>query len=437
MRHDGRLWARYGLWALLLALLAACSQQSQPDAAEVVPAPTAEERDVTLVFWHAWPSPEQYILATLVDRYNQEHPDIQIVLQAMPLATLTNEVRVAGMVGSGPDIVLLQSHTVGDLARAGVLLPISEHIFSVEERATLLSTALDAARVPDAEGNAQLYGLPLTFDTLALYYHRGYMETPPATTESLLEQAHALADASSEPPVWGMAYALSLDKTSGYLAAAGGQIFDDQGRVILGDEGRAGTERWLRWLRELQQDERILAVSDSIAVDSAIKARQAFVTIDWAHALTSYRALWGDQLGVAALPLLSSTNTAPRPYVQSDVLGLNAQIVAAHEQHAALDFARYLLSDEAQQALLDAGKQPALLDVAFRSEMPEQDAARVFLAQARQGQPMPNYHITGNIVHEELTRMQQAVLRGLLSPADAVTLADTELRRRVNLSATP
>jgi maltose-binding protein MalE len=263
------------------------------------------------------------------------------------------------------------------------------------------------------------------------------METPPATTESLLEQAHALADASSEPPVWGMAYALSLEKTSGYLAAAGGQVFDDQGRVVLGSAGRAGTERWLRWLRDLQRDERILAVSDSIAVDSAIKARQAFVTIDWAHALTSYRALWGDQLGVAALPLFSGTNAAPRPYVQSDVLCLNAQVVATREQQAALDFARYLLSDEAQQALLDAGKQPALLDVAFRSDMPEQDAARVFLAQARQGQPMPNRQATNDIVYEELTRMQQAVLRGLLTPADAVTLTDAELRRRVSISAAP
>jgi maltose-binding protein MalE len=428
---------RSGLLLALLALLVACSQQAEPDAAAVAPASPTEERDVTLIFWHAWPSPEQYILATLVDRYNQEHPDTRIVLQAMPLAALTNEVRVAGMVGSGPDIVLLQSHTIGDLAHEGVLLPINEHIFPEEERATLLPTALDAARVPDAEGNAQLYGLPLTFDTLALYYHRGYLETPPDTTASLLEQAHDLADAGSEPPVWGMAYALTLDKTSGYLAAAGGQVFDEQGRVVLGDEGREGTERWLHWLHDLQQDQRILAVSDSITVDSAMNARQAFITIDWAHALTNYRALWGDQLGVAALPLLSGTNQAPRPYVQSDVLCLNAHVVATREQQAALDFARYLLSDEAQQALLDAGKQPALLDVAFRSDMPEQDAARVFLAQARQGQPMPNRQMIHTIVHEELTRMQQAVLRGLLSPADAVTLADAELRRRIETPAAP
>jgi maltose-binding protein MalE len=168
-----------------------------------------------------------------------------------------------------------------------------------------------------------------------------------------------------------------------------------------------------------------------------MNARQAFITIDWAHALTNYRALWGDQLGVAALPLLSGTNQAPRPYVQSDVLCLNAQVVATREQQAALDFARYLLSDEAQQALLDAGKQPALLDVAFGSDMSEQDAARVFLAQARQGQPMPNRQIINTIVHEELTRMQQAVLRGLLSPADAVTLADAELRRRIEATAAP
>jgi maltose-binding protein MalE len=421
----------------LLLLLVACSQPTQPDAASVSPAPTIEERNVTLIFWHAWPSPEQYILATLVDRYNQDHPNTQIVLQAMPLATITNEVRVAGMVGSGPDIVLLQSHTVGDLAREGVLLPLSEQLFSVEERATLLTTALDAARVPDAEGTLHLYGLPLTFDTLALYYHRGHMQTPPADTDTMLAQAHELADASSEPPIWGMAYALSLDQTRGYLAAAGGQVLDEQGRVVLGSEGREGAERWLRWLRDLQQDERILAVSDSIAVDSAIKARQTFVTIDWAHALASYRALWGDQLGVATLPLLSSTNQAPRPFVQSDVLSLNARVVAAREQQAALDFARYLLSTEVQQALLAAGKQPALLDVAFQSGMPEQENARVFLAQARQGQPMPNQQVVHEIVHDELTRMQEAVLRGLITPADAVTLADAELRRRLDAVAEP
>jgi maltose-binding protein MalE len=421
----------------LLLLLVACSQPTQPDAASVSPAPTIEERNVTLIFWHAWPSPEQYILATLVDRYNQDHPNTQIVLQAMPLATITNEVRVAGMVGSGPDIVLLQSHTVGDLAREGVLLPLSEQLFSVEERATLLTTALDAARVPDAEGTLHLYGLPLTFDTLALYYHRGHMQTPPADTDTMLAQAHELADASSEPPIWGMAYALSLDQTRGYLAAAGGQVLDEQGRVVLGSEGREGAERWLRWLRDLQQDERILAVSDSIAVDSAIKARQTFVTIDWAHALASYRALWGDQLGVATLPLLSSTNQAPRPFVQSDVLSLNARVVAAREQQAALDFARYLLSTEVQQALLAAGKQPALLDVAFQSGMPEQENARVFLAQARQGQSMPNQQVVHEIVHDELTRMQEAVLRGLITPADAVTLADAELRRRLDAVAEP
>jgi maltose-binding protein MalE len=87
--------------------------------------------------------------------------------------------------------------------------------------------------------------------------------------------------------------------------------------------------------------------------------------------------------------------------------------------------------------LLDAGKQPALLDVAFRSNMPEQDAARVFLAQARQGQPMPNQQAMNRIVHDELTRMQQAVLRGLATPADAVTLADAELQRRLDALAAP
>jgi maltose-binding protein MalE len=405
--------------------------------APTTPTPTASgafqtERQVTLIFWHSWPSPEQHILASLIDRYNQSHPNTQIVPQAMPLASFTDELRIAAVVGSGPHLMLLQSHMIGELAQEGLLLPLDDTLVSVVGVEMLLPAALEGARVADSITGTHLYGLPLSFDTLALYYRKDKLSMPPADTDMLLEYAHNLTNTSVQPPVWGFAYTLSLDKTIGYLYAFGGRVLDEQGNIVLADDGRAGTERWLQWLLELRQDDRILAVNDSIAVDSALKAQEALMTIDWAHAFAGYHLLWGDNLGVASLPHVSSTGQAPAPYVQSDVLSINARVDDATEQQAALDFMRYLLSAEAQRALLDVGRQPALLSLQLAGETPELEAARTFRRQAEHGSPMPHSHAAHDVVREELKRMQLAVLRGLATPAEAVTFTDAVLRERLH-----
>lgn len=426
-----------GLAALLLVLLlAACAATDEREPAASDMGAAGDERRTTLLFWHAWPSPEQHILARLVERYNQTHTDTQIILQAMPLSSITDELRTAALVGSGPHMVLLQSHTIGPLAEDGLLLPLDETLVGTDERERLLTTAVEAA-VVQHDSTAQLYGLPLSFNTLVLYYHTGAFETLPETTDMLLNSAHTAASADEQTPVWGMAYTLSIDKTMAYLPAFGGQVLNAEGEVVLGSEGRAGTERWLQWLLDLQQDSRILARSDSIAVDSALKAQEAFMTFDWTYALSGYRALWGDHLGVAPLPNLSATGEAARPYVQSDVLSINAQITDEVQQEAALDFMRYLLSEDAQQALLEVGRQPVLRSVDLAGDTLELQAARAFRQQAQQGQPMPNSQQANTLVREELARMQLLVLRGLDTPANAVTLTDAVLRERLQATPTP
>ncbi len=431
-----RVWRRLILVSWLW-ILAACGAATSSPTADTSSAPAQAQRPITLIFWHAWPSPEQHILASLVDRYNQANPNVQIILHALPLASITDELRVAALVGSGPDLVLLQSHTIGTLAENGLLLPLDEAWNQSDDPPDLLDSALAAARAQDASGETRLYGVPLAFDTLVLYYHRDHLDEPPTSTDMLLNSAHAIANTHDALPLWGLAYNLSLDKTIAYLPAFGGQVFDEQGNVVLGSTGRAGTENWLAWQLELRQDQQVLAVSDSIAVDSALKAQQAYMTIDWSHAFPEYHELWGDQVAVALLPDLSTTSSPARPYVQSDVLSINARVVDEQEQQAALDFARYLLSAEAQQALLDVGRQPALATLDLAGDRPDLQAARMFRDQARNGQPMPNSRVANEIVYEELVRMQQAVLRGLATPTDAVTLTDTVLRGHFTDQMTP
>ncbi|NJL34176.1 MAG: hypothetical protein HC893_10350 [Chloroflexaceae bacterium] len=263
-------------WLCLLLLLwglVACAAPT-PTSSPAAPAPEAEP-PITLVFWHAWPSPEQHVLGTLVERFNQSHSDTQILLQAMPIANLTSELRTAALVGSGPHLVLLQSHTLGTLAAEGLILPLDETLFTPAERASVLATALQSAQVTLAEDEAVLYGVPLTFDTLALYYQQSQFTPLPTTMTGLLQEARALTDLNQQPPHWGLALTLSLDKTIAYLPAFGGQIMDEQGELVMVTTGQAGTERWLEWQLALRNDARILAVSDSIAVDSAIRSQAA------------------------------------------------------------------------------------------------------------------------------------------------------------------
>lgn len=418
---------------LLLIILAACGAASSGGSAPTPStAPNPAAPPITLVLWHAWPSPEQRTLAVLVDRYNRSNRLVRIILQAKSIATLTSELRGAALEGSGPHLILVQSHTLGALAQEGLLLPLDDLVSAVE-REQLLPSALGGAQAQDVRGELHLYGLPITFDTLALYYNRANVLNPPANTATLLDSARGL----TQPPIWGFAYTLSLDRTIGYLYAFGGRIFDDQGNLVLGTEGRLGTERWLEWLLTLRQDQQLLAGTDSIAIDRALKAQQVLMAIDWAHALPTYRDLWKENLGVAILPRLSEEDRFPQPYVQSDVISINARVMDTAEQRAALDFARYLLNEEAQNELLQAGKQPTMLGLSLTGNTPHEEAARVFRAQAQQSLPMPNSRAANEIVKDILERMQVSVLRGLATPADAVTRADTLLRERLGLPPAP
>ncbi|MCG8353100.1 MAG: extracellular solute-binding protein [Chloroflexales bacterium] len=357
------------------------------------------------------------------------------MLRAVPLASLPSELRGANLEGSGPHLAILQSHLIGELAEEGLILPLNSRV-SPTEQDRLLPTAVGGAQAPNKDGETILYGLPITFDTLALYYNKANFDEPdepPADTEAMLRIAQGL----TEPPIWGLAYTLSFDKTVGYLYAFGGRIFDDEGNLVLGSEGRAGAENWLHWLVELRQDNQLLAATDSIAVDQALMAQEAIMTIDWAHAFLSYHDLWESNLGVAVLPRLSAENRSPKPYVQSDVITLNARIVHDAEQRAAIAFMRYLLTREAQRELLRAGKQPTLLDLNLSGDDPDLAAARAFRAQAQQGQPIPNSRMANQVVKDVLEMMQRSVLRGLATPEEAVTRADTMLRERLDAAQGP
>lgn len=429
-----RLFRTLMLYLATILFFFGCSSATPPIATSVVPAPVSEDplqAPLTLYLWHAWPAPEQRTLATLVDQFNQANPSLRIIIQSRPVATLLSDLQAAVGEGRGPHLVLLQSHVLGILVDQGVLLKLNAFI-SPSELEHLLPVTVGTAQV-NLGASSGLYALPISFDTLALFYNRANWLRPPTDTETWRDGARTLTDAQSTPPTWGLAYHLSLDKTIGYLYAFGGQIFNEQGELVLGTSGRAGTLRWLEWLVSLKQDPRLLASLDPMAVDNALLTQQALMTIDWAHALPTYRQLWGENLGVAVLPRIAVDETAPQPYVQSDLIALSVLVSDPDEQQAALAFARFMISDAAQRALLGAGRQPARADLELTNDNPEHAIALILRQQAQSGQPMPNSELASSLVWAVLDDMRFNVLRGLVEPQQAIDTAELTLRTRLEL----
>ncbi|HEX9373105.1 MAG TPA: extracellular solute-binding protein [Roseiflexaceae bacterium] len=417
---------------LFVLVLAACAANT---GQATTPAPTSPAgAGVTLVLWHGWSDSARQALGRLVEQFNRRHPDGRVSLQPVPLATFDGDLRGALDAGGGPHIVLLSNSWIGGLAAQDALLPLDDLVAPADQQA-LLPAALGGARARGSDGKQRLYGLPISFDTLALYYNTANVLTPPADTATLLQSAHGLGAPDAPEPRWGLALNLSVENTIGYLYAAGGRIFDDGGKVVLGGAGRAGAEQWLAWLLQMKGDRQLLARSDSsIQVDRELKGGRVLMTFDWAHQIGLYRSLWRERLGVAPLPRMSATNQPPQPYVKSDVLAINSR-AGASERQAALAFLRFMIGAEAQAELLKSDLQPARADLKLDGiglDSAQVMAARAFRGQAERGLPMPNAPAREReILRRELAQMQQQVLRGEASPAEAVTEADRRLREQL------
>lgn len=423
------LFRRRIVYLLFVGLFLFATACSGPTATLPTPIAPVTSAPVTLLLWHGWSGSARQALSRLVDQFNSQSRSGRILLQSTPLTSFASELRSQAQAGSGPHLALIPATWVGDLGREGVLLPLDQAVSSSEQQA-FLPVTISGARAQDRDGTQRLYGLPLCFDTLALFYNQANILVAPEDTDVLLQLARGL----QRPGLWGLGFNLSIDQSLGYLYAFGGQVFNEQGEPTLAGTSQQATEQWLTWLAQLNADPQLLVRSESgIQVDREVKNGRVAMSFGWAHQLPDFRRLWKEQLGIAPLPKLAATDQTPKPYVLSQVLTIN-QLASPAEQAAALEFVRFVTSVEAQQLLLEYDLQPARQDVALAGDTPQAVAARAFRTSAEQGLPMPNGPERDR-VRQELRRMLLRVLSDQAQPRDAVLEADLQLRLLLNLPA--
>lgn len=149
---------------------------------------------ITLVWWGLWE--EQQVAAPIIKDYEKSHPNVKISYQKQSPIQYRERLQSALARGEGPDIFRFHNTWTPMLKNDLAALPST-----VMDEATFGQTFYPVA-LKDLKLEGSLYGLPLEFDGLALYYNEDLLQkaqiTPPKTWEDLLKAAQALTQRDAD-----------------------------------------------------------------------------------------------------------------------------------------------------------------------------------------------------------------------------------------------
>ncbi len=222
--------------------------------------------EVTLEFWGGWTGPDGAIMQELVDRYNEENPDVQVNLTIQAWSPLFDAFIAAASAGESPDIMAMHPQETAMFINLGLIQPIDDIVAQSE-------VFQQDSYVPKAWElqfyNGQMWAFPFDLGIHGLYYNVDLFEEagitePPTTREEFLEAARLLTvDASGlHPgddgfdPTNIVQYAVNMHTNHhafyqwyALYSQLGGQLFSEDEMSCAMDIDKA-SEAW-QWLQDL------------------------------------------------------------------------------------------------------------------------------------------------------------------------------------------
>jgi maltose-binding protein MalE len=400
---DSYIWVRGGVLApaeAVAEILALTGQSGTPSA--FLSEPTVCEGRGPIQIWHL---PLDGRLAAALDtaaaQFNAACPDITVSRRAFASG---DEALSALEAAEGGSPVLLLGP--GDLAielAHGQQIIAAERLVEQSVVRRLLPAAVESVRV-----NRQVYGLPLSVDTTALYVNRTRVVAPPATLNALIDEAQA-----------GRRVALAVRNGAGVwgLGAFGGAPAANSAMQNQEWPDEAALAAWFGWLRQAE-DIPGLVIGDEEGRSQALfsSGRLAYF-MGSAQQLASLRqAVGAEALGVVPIP--PGPAGAATPLLRCKAIYFPAAFfspeIANAGQQAALSFARYLSNPQAQTLLMEQADQVPANRLVDTTRFP---LIAGFVAQAATALPDPPLRDQRFV--EILDIVTEELLGGRLTPEEA------------------
>jgi multiple sugar transport system substrate-binding protein len=278
--------------------------------------------------------PEAAVVRRQLDRFADGHPDIRVELRVTPDAADQRHqlyVQWLNARSPAPDVLQLDVVWTAEFAAAGWIRQLDRFTPDVTD---FVPAALQASRWRGA-----LYALPWFVDVGLLYWRTDLLHSAP-TSLTALEQAARQAMRSGQTSsglLWtGARYEGLVTVFVEYLAATGGGIFADDGRVIV-DEAAA-----VAALSRMRQE-----VTDGIVPISALNWREEEVRLAFQNGQALFMRNWPYAWSLLQDPdrsrVAGRVAIAPFPGLEGHepaaALGGAQLAVNAHSSHPELAFA--------------------------------------------------------------------------------------------------
>lgn len=373
------------LAAVLTLLLAGCANDIDADGAAG-----------RIIFWHSYGTDEAVVLQTIVRRFTDNFPDIQVSLVAVPPGEMRTRYVDAARLSLGPDLFIGSSRWIGELAAAGLIREI--------DRLEPDTTRYLSAAVENMMYSDQLYGLPYALQPVALYYNADVVTDPPTTLDDLLDQAaNGL----------GVAMTTRFDHALWGVQAFGGELFSEDGRALL-DQG--GFASWLNWLRIAQDSPGMFLNRDQATLMNLFTSGRAVYYVGTPDDLPQLQAAMPETT-LRVVPLPGTASNPAGPLLHVDGLMFNPAS-AEPNARAALLLGQFLTNNEnALNLAREIGHVPANRQVRG-IDARTYPIVNAFMVQARTAIAMPNDDRM-TVLLDRGDQLYRQVLNGVLEVAAA------------------
>lgn len=409
-RHASHTRATASGLGLLCVLLTLLTLLTTHTGCQSEPAPGANQGATPIVLWHAYRAEEEAALMASVEAFNASHPNIRVEAQKIAYQAFADKITNAIPRDNGPDLFIFAHDRIGDWAEADLIEPIT--IWAPE--ATLKGYIESTVRA--LVYKKSLYGLPMTFKSVALFYNTALIPEPPSTEQELVKLALTQTDPKQKR--YGLAYTnSSLYFTAAFIHGFGGQTLDIDGSLHLTDPG---TVQGMDFVRSLVHTHAVMPEDvDGSVVTNLFNSGRAAMVINgpWFIGEISDKIDWK----VTTLPTISSTGRPAAPFFGSEAVMMSRR--SAHKRET-FEVMAWLSGPEGSKIRLARGKQPVAWAQAWDA-VEVDEVQRTFRRQIEHAVFMPN--ISDMRYVWEPT--DQAITRIVKKNADpAATLAEAQAR---------
>jgi arabinogalactan oligomer/maltooligosaccharide transport system substrate-binding protein len=371
----------------------------------LAPAATAATE---IVVWHAYRGDEKAAFEKVIGMFNASQGKVVAKTLAVPYDAYADRITASIPRGRGPDLFIFAQDRLGGWVEGGQTVEPIDFFVTDETVAQLVPGMMDAMTYRDT-----VYGLPLNYKSIAMFYNTALVKAPPKTTGELVKLAKGMTNAQAGR--FGLAYEYSnYFFHAALMNAFGGQVFAAGAKpVIDSKQNVAAINLMMKWFK---QDGILPAEPSSTLVSTLFNEGKAAIVFcgPWFLGEVSDKVKYA----IAPLPTVDEAGGKPmRPWLT--VEGVYVSAGSRHKEEA-YSLAEFLLSKDAALVLaLEGGQLPTNKAIYADPRVAKSPTLSGFRKQLDTAVPMPNY-AEMTLMWSPVTTAMNKIVKGSATPEVAL-----------------